>query len=208
MQSHDKQLEDGIYIGNQVDKSNLNNPIARKMVTGFDAKLWEVLDAINPSSLHEVGCGEGRLIRLIRDRYGIEVLASDFSEALIEENRQRDCESIDFRHLSIYDLVPEEHRRSVVICCEVLEHLECPEQGLRALRNLGAEHYVVSVPREPIWRMLNMMRFKYLRDWGNTPGHLNHWSPGSFYQLLEKNGFEIVEVLNPFPWIMVNLRGV
>lgn len=208
MDNHEKQLEEGIYIGNQVDKSNLSNPISRKLVTGFDEKLFNVLDRIQPTSLHEVGCGEGRLTRLIRDRYSIDVLASDFSEALIEENLTRDCESIDFKHLSIYDLDPEAHRRSVVICCEMLEHLEDPEDGLRALRNLNADHYVFSVPREPIWRILNMARFKYLGDWGNTPGHLNHWSLNSFTKSVTENGFEIVEVLNPFPWIMVSLRAV
>ena len=208
MDNHDKQLEEGIYIGNQVDKSNLNNPISRKLVSGFDSKLFRALDALQPKTLHEVGCGEGRLTRLIRDRYKIQVMASDFSEALIDENLKRDCDSIDFKHLSIYDLNPEEHARSVVVCCEVLEHLEDPLRGLQALRSLNADHYVFSVPREPIWRILNMARFKYLGDWGNTPGHLNHWSPNSFTKAVTENGFEIVEVLNPFPWIMVSLRAV
>ena len=206
--SHDKQLEEGIYIGNQVDKSNLSNPISRKLVAGFDAELLQALDRIQPKSLHEVGCGEGRLTRLIRDRYQIDVLASDFSEALIGENLQGDCEGIDFRHLSIYDLNTEDHRRSVVVCCEVLEHLEDPMLGLRALRDLNADHYIFSVPREPIWRILNMLRLKYWSALGNTPGHLNHWSPRVFYRAVESSGFQVEEVLNPFPWIMVSLTAV
>ena len=208
MENHDKQLEEGIFIGNQVDKSNLSNPISRKLVSGFDQKLFKTLDKIQPSSLHEVGCGEGRLTRLIRDRYSIEVLASDFSEAIISENLKGDSTSIDFRHLSIYDLDPVVHQRSVIVCCEVLEHLEEPERGIQALRSLNADDYLVSVPREPIWRVLNMARFKYLSDWGNTPGHLNHWSPKSFYRILSDHGFQVLEVLNPFPWIMVRLKAV
>jgi SAM-dependent methyltransferase len=203
LENHEKQLEEGIFIGNQIDKSNLSNPIARKLVSGFDKSLFSTLDKLNPRSVHEIGCGEGRLTRIIRDRYGIRVLASDFSEALIEQNILRDSASIEFMHLSIYDLKPQEHRRDVVVCCEVLEHLENPELGLAALRKLEAETYILSVPNEPTWRFLNMLRLKYLGDFGNTPGHLNHWNPRAFNSLLAKTGFRVVETMNPFPWIMV-----
>jgi hypothetical protein len=30
------------------------------------------------------------------------------------------------------------------------------------------------VPREPIWRIGNMARGRYLGDLGNTPGHIQH----------------------------------
>lgn len=203
MNNHEKQAEDGILIGNQVDKANVKNPIARKLVAGFDNALFQGLDTLYPESIHEVGCGEGRLTRMIRDRYRIPVLATDFSQTLIEENRAGDSESIDFRQLSIYDLDPNVHRRDVVVCCEVLEHLEDPFAGLQALRSLQARSYLLSVPREPVWRMLNMARFKYWDDWGNTPGHLNHWNCKSFSALLNRTGFVIHKSLNPFPWIMV-----
>ena len=39
-----------------------------------------------------------------------------------------------------------------------------------------AAHLLVSVPREPLWRALNVARGAYLRELGNTPGHVNHWS--------------------------------
>jgi SAM-dependent methyltransferase len=206
MENHEKQAEDGILIGNQVDKSNLKNPISRRLVQGFDQALFSALDDLSPQSLHEVGCGEGRLTRLIRDRYHISVLASDFSKVLIEENRSRDARSIDFQQLSIYELDPTQHRRDVIICCEVLEHLEDPLAGLLALRRLEAQSYLISVPREPIWRILNMARFKYWGDLGNTPGHLNHWSVNSFKRDLAKSGFRVVQELNPFPWIMMVLQ--
>ena len=43
---------------------------------------------------------------------------------------------------------------------------------------------LVSVPREPLWRGLNLARGSYLRELGNTPGHLNHWSKRRFASLL------------------------
>jgi hypothetical protein len=50
-----------------------------------------------------------------------------------------------------------------------------------------------------------MARGAYLRDLGNTPGHLNHWSKRSFVSLLERHG-EVVEARAPFPWTMLLVR--
>ena len=38
----------------------------------------------------------------------------------------------------------------------------------------------VLFPFEPVWRLGNMARGRYLKDLGNTPGHVNHWSRWSF----------------------------
>jgi hypothetical protein len=65
---------------------------------------------------------------------------------------------------------------------------------------------LVSVPREPLWRGLNMARGAYLRDLGNTPGHLNHWSRRGFVALLSRHG-EVREVRSPFPWTMLLVRA-
>jgi len=66
-------------------------------------------------------------------------------------------------------------------------------------------HLLVSVPREPLWRALNLARGAYVRDLGNTPGHLNHWSRRAFVALLSRFG-EVVQLRSPFPWTMVLVR--
>jgi len=205
MNSYEKQTEKGIIIGNQVDKSELRNPISRRLVQGFDQALLEGLDEWKPRTVHEVGCGEGRLTRIIDSRYGVEILGTDFSKTIIEANRNGSTsEGIEYVTKSIYELNPETDARDVIVCCEVLEHLEDPARGLDALKSLGGRGYLLSVPREPIWRVLNMARGKYWREWGNTPGHLNHWSFKTFSKLLDQCGFAIKRAYNPFPWIMVS----
>ena len=54
----------------------------------------------------------------------------------------------------------------------------CPTPSTRSprWRAWRARALLVSVPREPLWRGLNMARGAYMRDLGNTPGHVNHWS--------------------------------
>jgi SAM-dependent methyltransferase len=198
--------EEGILIGNQVDKANLSNPLSRKIVAGFDHALLTKLDSLKPASLHEVGCGEGRLSRLIRAKLGIEIRATDFSHQLIQDNHKRNDIGVSYVRRSIYDLDPIEDSANAVICCEVLEHLAYPDKGVEALRQLDAQHYLFSVPHEPFWRFLNMMRGKYLGALGNTPGHLNHWSKSSFTRFLGRRGFIVDQYLNPFPWLMLTGR--
>lgn len=200
--SHDRQAEGGILIGNQLDKDQVRNPIARWMVGGFDAALAGLVAAINPESLHEVGCGEGRLSRRLRAQTGREIRASDFSRELIAENQARGDAGVRYVARSVYELDPLEDRADLVVCCEVLEHVERPADALAALRALGARAYILSVPREPLWRVLNAARGKYLSALGNTPGHLNHWSQGGFVKFLASGGFRVERCLRPLPWTM------
>ena len=185
--------EDGILIGNQLDKSQVANPIARRMVAGFDTALFKLigLGKAKPATVHEVGCGEGRLSRHLRDHLGVPVRASDFSRALIAENHARNEAGITYVARSIYDLDAIEDRAELVVCCEVLEHVERPAGALAALRRLDAPAYIISVPREPLWRLLNLARGKYPGALGNTPGHLHHWSRRGFVDFLTEGGFRV-----------------
>jgi hypothetical protein len=93
----------------------------------------------------------------------------------------------------------------VAAAIEVLEHVPEPEATLSEMARVAERHLLVSVPREPIWRTLNMARGAYLRDLGNTPGHLNHWSKVGFVSLLSRYG-TVEEVRTPLPWTMALVR--
>src|SRR6187399_2341746 len=98
------KAQDGILIGNQVDKAHLANPLARRMVANFDAAVLSLLAAAQPKTNHEVGCGEGRLARMIQPRYPVPFRASDFSRELTEENLRQGPAEIRFVCRSIYEL--------------------------------------------------------------------------------------------------------
>ena len=88
------------------------------------------------------------------------------------------------------------------MCLEVVEHLKYVENVIKELERVGSKYILVSVPREPIWRILNMIRGKYWINFGNTPGHLNHWNSASFISMLKKY-FKILKVFKPLPWTVV-----
>ena len=201
--------EDGIVVGNAYDKYGARNPIVQWIMQGFDHALNELVTLSAPRSIHEVGCGEGYwVLRWLND--GIEARGSDFSEKVIGIARANamatPAAQARFRQCSIYDLQAGRDSADLLVCCEVLEHLEDPEAGLRALARVASGDVILSVPREPIWRILNMARGRYLASLGNTPGHIQHWSRGRFIALVERH-FEVVEVRTPLPWTMLLCRA-
>lgn len=200
--------QSGTVIGNVYDKYGSRNPIVRWMMNGFETALSDLVRAAAPSSIHEIGCGEGHwVLRWHAD--GRNVRGCDFSSDVIDIAR-RNAEAVDapaslFSARSIYDLDPAEDQADLLVCCEVLEHLTDPEAALEALGRLRPRHLILSVPREPIWCALNLARGKYITRAGNTPGHIQHWSKTAFTRMVAQH-FEIVEVRSPFPWTMLLCR--
>lgn len=197
--------EDGIVVGNAYDKYGSKNPVVKKIMRGFHQSLEELVAIAAPKTIHEIGCGEGYWI-IEWNRKGIEARGSDFSSQVIQlaqENALENGFSPNLlKQLSIYDASPKNDSADLIVCCEVLEHLEDPNKGLIALQGIVENYVILSVPREPIWCALNMIRGKYLSRFGNTPGHIQHWSRSGFIRLVS-NYFKVIEVMSPFPWTML-----
>jgi 2-polyprenyl-3-methyl-5-hydroxy-6-metoxy-1,4-benzoquinol methylase len=194
--------------GNVYDKYGTRNPIERRLVGGFLYDLAELVEHTGAREVHEVGCGEGELSLLLARR-GLAVRGTDASAEVIEEARRRARRAelpVRFRAAPIEALDPEADAAELIVCCEVLEHLDDPEAGLEAVARLARPWLVVSVPREPLWRALNLARGKYLRDRGNTPGHLGHWSRRGFEAFL-RDRVDVVAVRSPLPWTMALCRS-
>ena len=202
-----KIVEKGIIAGNLEPKYITRNPISAYLVDQFLTSVEKLVGQTKASNIHEVGCGEGFLtMRLAQKFPHVSFRGSDFSEQIINianENlkKQSNNLSISFEAKSIYDLNYKQDTASLIICCEVLEHLEFPEKALDVLSKITQDYIILSVPREPLWRILNMARGKYLMNLGNTPGHIQHWSKFSFLNLIDQY-FDIVEIITPIPWII------
>jgi 2-polyprenyl-3-methyl-5-hydroxy-6-metoxy-1,4-benzoquinol methylase len=193
--------------GNLYPKYTARNPIARLLVDRFLAALLDLAHQSGAKQVHEVGCGEGFLSTMLA-RNGFAVRGSDVAPAAIAAARERAAElalPAAFGIADLYDLTPEADGAELVLCCEVLEHVSDPARAVQLLARLARPHLIVSVPREPLWRLLNMARGRYWRDLGNTPGHLQHWSSAGFLALIEQH-VEIRMVRAPLPWTMALCR--
>lgn len=201
-------LHEPVIGGNVYPKYTTRNPLARYLVDGFLNSLDELVAATGARQVHEVGCGEGHLAARLA-RAGYRVRGSDLSAAAVEQGRRRAADlalSLDLRVADLYALQAPDDAAELVVCCEVLEHVPDPERALAKLSKLARPHLVLSVPREPLWRILNTMRGRYLGSLGNTPGHLQHFSSASFVELVSRF-VEVEEIRTPLPWTMLHCRS-
>ena len=190
--------------GNYYPKYTSENFLVKKIMGGFFSSINSLIRTIPFSSMLDVGCGEGFISSYISQNYLVTIDAFDSSEKTIMEAKKA-FPNINFFVESIYTNKIKSGTYDLVICMEVLEHLHDPDEGLSELFRLTKDYVLVSVPNEPIWRISNMIRGKYLRNFGNTPGHINHWSKGQFISLCSTYG-KIIKQENPFPWTMLMLK--
>jgi 2-polyprenyl-3-methyl-5-hydroxy-6-metoxy-1,4-benzoquinol methylase len=199
--------QDGIVTGNTYDKYGSENPLVKRMMAAFERTLDELMAAAAPSSLLDVGCGEGVLVHKWAQRLpDARVVGIDLEEPSIQAGwEQRQAPNLAYKVMRAENLPFADGEFELACAIEVLEHVPDPEHTLAEMARCASGHLLVSVPREPLWRMLNMARGAYLRDLGNTPGHLNHWSKRAFVRLLERHGV-LVQARSPFPWTMLLVR--
>ncbi len=187
--------------------------IAQKLVGGFFNSILQLLehDAFSnqtPQEVIEIGAGEGHVSEKVIQKFpDAKFYLTDVYDDRLDLSKQLLSEkpNVKFQFEDITDIKFNDNHFDLIICCEVLEHIDKYQKGLeeiyRVLKPGGL--FLTSVPREPLWRALNMVRLKYLKAFGNTPTHVNHWSSRGFRTLIKKNNFVVLKENRPLPWTMI-----
>ena len=108
----------------------------------------------------------------------------------------------------IYKLPYKSNSFDLVVCTEVLEHLENPKKALRELIRVSGKYILLSVPNEPFFRLSNFLRGKNLPRWGNDIEHVQNWTSSGFAKFVNIKGVKIIDKKHPFPWTIILLKKV
>lgn len=182
--------------------------IGSKLLDGYFKAVNELLDGarLSEGKAIELGCGEGfstvRLHKMLPKK--MKLYASEYVAELVPK-AQKMNPKVKVVEESVYELTHKDNSFDLVFLLEVLEHLDYPDKALEEIHRIlkPGGVLILGVPREPIWRSLNMARGKYLKDFGNTIGHLNHWSSRSLIKTIETHFGPVEEYKQPLPWTIV-----
>jgi ubiquinone/menaquinone biosynthesis C-methylase UbiE len=207
MRSGELRAVSSVPTGNTFDKYGSHNPLVRRLVVRFEGALGELIARAAPDSILDVGCGEGVLTFKWAEQLSAgRVVGLDLPDPELKAKwRSRERPNLSFvaGHAARMPFASGEF--DLVAGIETLEHIAEVDRALAEMTRVAGRHLLVSVPREPLWRVLNVARGAYLHQLGNTPGHLNHWSLRGLERLLARHG-ELVETRTPLPWTMALVR--
>ena len=183
-------------------KHTSKNPIQRYLINNFYSSLISLAKPLSPKNILDAGCGEGfTMHNLVKNKIGQTVTGIEFSNEAITLGKKL-FPTLDFKQGSAYELPYKDNSVDLVVCTEVLEHLEDPKKGLEEALRVAKRYVIISVPNEPFFMLSNFLRGKNLLRLGNDPGHINHWTILTFQKFLKENGVKIKILKFPFPWIL------
>jgi SAM-dependent methyltransferase len=183
------------------------NFIVRRLLDNYYRDIRKVIGFLGSDArLLEIGCAAGESSRrILQFLSGQHFEVSEHDPRLVRKLQENGF-PLKVIQESVYELYREDGSFDGVFFLEVMEHLRDPHQALRELFRVSRKYVIISVPHEPIWRLLNLLRGKYWGKFGNTPGHINHWSLPALKDLVSQYG-KIIRAYLPPPWIIL-LAGV
>jgi 2-polyprenyl-3-methyl-5-hydroxy-6-metoxy-1,4-benzoquinol methylase len=174
----------------------------KALIENYYKYLIKEVKELSPQSILDVGCGEGFTLNKLKENGVASKLEGvDFLHAAVEIGSKVHPD-LHLKQGNIYDLPYKDNAFDVVLCTEVLEHLENPEKALKELKRVTKKYCIISVPNEPWFMLGNFFRGKNLSRWGNDIEHINHWTPAGIRKLVGTE-FEVLSVHNPLPWTLL-----
>lgn len=201
MSNKDKYVPKSSYapsVARELKAPTYYKGILRKTDTGLHDQLASYLHAVFGSRRLRIldwGCGEGALSEKLADD-GHDVLAVDIDSTAWKGNRARFVK-LDFNDSAALEKFVNQHigQFDVVLCVEVIEHIEAPWTLLREVRRFGCD-LIVTTPNISswwgrLWFFLTGDLWGFTQDGWIDPGHINAIGVNEMTNMLNDVGFKI-----------------
>jgi 2-polyprenyl-3-methyl-5-hydroxy-6-metoxy-1,4-benzoquinol methylase len=195
-------LPDTYFDRFETKKYRNQNPVQRHLIRRFAKTIHAMFVAAGPATrIVEIGVGEGFLSGYLSEQFpDKDFTGVDLSERDIGLLRAK-FPRIHAHVGPLEDLSFLSPPYDVVMCCEVLEHVDDPQVAIEKLDSLGASRLILSVPHEPLFMLSNLARGKNVARFGNDPEHIHHWTKGGFERFLSER-FDVLQLETSYPWLV------
>lgn len=195
-------LTPGTARSDNEGKYRARNPVVRYLVGQFLRRVGDLVEAQRPRRVLEVGCGEGLVIQYLSRRFpGVRCDGLELDAGALARARAL-CPGASFAQGNLLALPFRSESYDLVLCLEVLEHLEEPGLALEEIRRVSGRGCLLSVPHEPFFRLGNVLRGKNLRRLGDPSDHLQHWGGRAFTAFCGQY-LTVRTATTSFPWLLV-----
>ncbi len=187
------------------EKHTNQNPISRFFLDNFTKVLIETIKPLKPQSILDVGAGEGfTLEKLRQNKIGKKLEGIEYMDEAIELGKKTNPQ-VKIKKGDIYKLPYKDNAFELLICTEVLEHLEDPKLAVAEMKRVTSKYLILSVPNEPLFTVQRFLRGKNIMKLGDHPEHIQHWNSNSFKEFIADQ-LTVKEVKTPLPWTMVTAK--
>jgi len=183
------------------------HPVRRWTIDSLNRVLLNMLQKVHPTSILDVGSGEGFTLNFIKKNLDVKVEGVDFSPVAIKLGHAL-FPKIKLDVADIYRLPYKKRSIDLVLCTEVLEHLEHPREALEEIVRVAKKYVILSVPHEPFFCLKNLVIGRNIKRLGSSKGHLNLWTSWGFQKFIKKQNLKILSVRHPFPFTIVLAQKV
>lgn len=141
--------------------------------------ILNMLRGLEFESVLDVGCAQAFLLDILAKRKK-KTFGCDISNEVIEFNRKNFPDS-EFARVNIENGVyPDDKKFDLIICSEVIEHIQNWEKALENLMKMCNKYIVVTVPAGKMHKIDEIV------------GHVRHYNGNELIDTFKKMGFETI----------------
>ncbi|OGG00992.1 hypothetical protein A2153_05990 [Candidatus Gottesmanbacteria bacterium RBG_16_38_7b] len=182
-------------------KYQSRHPLKRFFLKIFTGKITGLVRQIIPANILDAGCGEGYMAKeILSVMPSLDYTGIDLSKQALKKAQKRVPDVI-FIKGSLNSLPFKNNSFDLVICLEVLEHLNNPGEGLKELFRVTDKICLISVPDEPLFSLLRFISGQDILKLGKHHQHRNFWNSKTFTSFVQTR-FKKISIVKSVPWLI------